>query len=117
VEAGRCELASGSYGGGKRTARGLTEHKGGVGLGCRVEEGKGGLIRRGVKEGGGLTDRRQDPGKVALGRATREQGSGTIVEGRYGEIAGGLAWGKRKKWARPKATMSLSNYSKKFKWA
>jgi hypothetical protein len=66
VEAGRRELVSGGYGGGKMNCARLdrAQCEGGVALGCRVEEGKGGLVRRGVKEGGG-SGRWQDPGAVA----------------------------------------------------
>jgi hypothetical protein len=43
VEAGRRELASGGYGGGKRTTRGLTKHKKGgwLGVPCGGGEGRG----------------------------------------------------------------------------
>jgi hypothetical protein len=86
------------------------------------EEGRGpGMARReGGREVGGGSDRRQDPGAVASGRAAQGQRSGASVEGaRYGKMAGGLARGirkRKKKWARPKATVSSSNYSKKFIW-
>jgi hypothetical protein len=96
VEADQRELASGGYGRGKRTAHGLTERKRGVAWGAawrRRREGPGTVQREGGR--GGLAD-----GKTRARQHQVEQhgsrGAARSWRGAYGEMAGGLACGKRK---------------------
>jgi hypothetical protein len=103
----------------ERTERRMAVCRGRLSTWKRSREGD--LIRHGAKEGergGGPID-----GRTRARRRRVEQlggqGSGASMEGgHYGKMASGLARGirkRKKKWARPKATMPPSNYSKKFK--